>query len=223
MNKDIEAVGTDFDKAKMLEMRDKTRSVIYEIAANVYPGMLQEDAVSMAKDALEKNEMVQGWHETLVRFGPNTLKTLGASSIPGVTLKSDDIFFIDIGPVLDESEGDGGDTFTVGENAEMQRCAQDVRRLFHIVRREWLTTRISGKSLYQFATREAEKLGWELNLDWSGHRISDFPHEVIYNGTMADIDFRPAPLLWVLEIHIRHPSAGFGAFYEDLLLDDSYF
>ena len=40
---------------------------------------------------------------------------------------------------------------------------------------------------------------------------------------MMDVDFTPSPLLWVLEIHIRHPTAGYGAFYEDMLLDDSYF
>jgi hypothetical protein len=60
-------------------------------------------------------------------------------------------------------------------------------------------------------------------MDLSGHRISDFPHAAIYDGPMADVDFKPAPLLWVLEIHIRHPDGGYGAFFEDMLLDDSYF
>ena len=39
---------------------------------------------------------------------------------------------------------------------------------------------------------------------------------------MMDVDFTPSPLLRVLEIHIRQPSAGCGAFCEDMLPDDSY-
>jgi hypothetical protein len=82
---------------------------------------------------------------------------------------------------------------------------------------------MSGRELYDFATEEAKKMGWELNLDLSGHRLSDFPHAAIYDGPMAEVDFKPSPLLWVLEIHIRHATDGYGAFYEDMLLDDSYF
>ena len=66
-------------------------------------------------------------------------------------------------------------------------------------------------------------MGWELNLDLSGHRLSDFPHAAVYDGPLAEIDFRPSPLLWVLEIHIRDRDGKFGAFFEDMLLDDSYF
>jgi methionyl aminopeptidase len=40
---------------------------------------------------------------------------------------------------------------------------------------------------------------------------------------MATVSFCPSPLVWVLEIHIRHPTRKFGAFFEDMLLDDSYF
>jgi hypothetical protein len=40
---------------------------------------------------------------------------------------------------------------------------------------------------------------------------------------MAAVDIRPNPNLWVLEIAIRHPVREFGAFYEDLLLDDQSF
>jgi Xaa-Pro aminopeptidase len=219
----VEAVGIDFNKNNMLIMRGKTRQVIHEIAANVKPGMVQEDAVDMARDIMARKDMVRGWHETLVRFGSNTLKTLGADSDPGVVLKENDIFFIDIGPVCDEWEGDGGATFVVGNNPEMKKCADDAQKLFHIVRQKWQRTGLTGGELYEFATAEALAMGWELNRDWSGHRLSDFPHSAVYNGTMAEVGFKPSPLLWVLEIHIRSRAAGFGAFFEDMLLDDSYF
>jgi|BarGraIncu00222A_1022003.scaffolds.fasta_scaffold08482_3 Xaa-Pro aminopeptidase len=219
----LEDVGAAFTVEKMLFVRDRTRKAIHEIAARVTPGMAEEDAVEMAKDLLAGLDMVKGWHDVYVRFGSNTLKTFGAPSDPGVILGENDVFFIDIGPVWKDWEGDGGDTFIVGSNAEMARCAADARKLFHIVRKKWTETGLSGKGLYDFAAAEAEAMGWELNLDLSGHRLSDFPHAAVYDGPLAEIDFRPSPLLWVLEIHIRDRDRKFGAFFEDMLLDDSYF
>jgi Xaa-Pro aminopeptidase len=220
---DLEAVGADFDQDKMLFVRDRTRGAIHEIAARVKPGMVEEDAIEMAKDLLAELGMLKGWHDVYVRFGTNTLKTFGAASDPGVVLGDNDLFFIDIGPVWKEWEGDGGDTFIVGQQPEMQRCAADARKLFHIVRKKWESTGMSGRALYDFAVEEAETMGWELNMDLSGHRLSDFPHAAIYDGPMAEVDFKPKPLLWVLEIHIRDPEGRFGAFFEDMLLADSYF
>jgi hypothetical protein len=60
-------------------------------------------------------------------------------------------------------------------------------------------------------------------MDLSGHRLSDFPHSAHYDGSLADVAFRPNPNLWVLEIAIAHPERQFGAFYEDLLLEDQSF
>jgi methionyl aminopeptidase len=40
---------------------------------------------------------------------------------------------------------------------------------------------------------------------------------------LAEVEFRPNPNLWVLEIAIAHPERKFGAFYEDLLLEDQSF
>jgi hypothetical protein len=220
---EYEAVGPHFTKEQMLSVRAKVRGIINEIPSFCKPGMVEEDAVEQAKELLASHGMVRGWHDVYVRFGTNTLKTFGEASEPGVILKENDIILIDIGPVWEEWEGDGGDTFTVGEAPEMQKCADAARALFHVVRKKWESTGLSGKGLYEFAVEEAKAMGYELNMDLSGHRISDFPHAAIYDGPMADVDFKPAPLLWVLEIHIRHPTAGFGAFYEDMLLDDSYF
>ena len=220
---DFEAVGKAFDAAKMFEQRDRTREVIGAIAAAVKPGMVEEDAVEMAKGMLAERKMLRGWHDVYVRFGSNTTKTFGEASDPGVVLGESDIFLIDIGPVFENWEGDGGDTFVIGDDPDYARCAEDARALFHSARKLWLKDGLSGKALYTFLVQEAEKLGWALNMDLSGHRISDFPHSVIYDGPMADMDFTPSPALWVLEVHIRHPTKPFGGFYEDMLLDDSYF
>jgi Xaa-Pro aminopeptidase len=220
---DLERVGTAYSAEKMFVIRDLTRAAIHAIAAAVRPGMLEEQAVAMAKNLLAERGMLRGWHDVYVRFGSNTTKTFGAASDPGVVLGADDVFFIDIGPVFEEWEGDGGDTFVTGSDPEMARCAEDARKLFHLVRKKWEQESATGKALYDYATAAAAQLGWELNLDLSGHRLSDFPHAAIYEGPLATLDFTPSPRLWVLEIHIRHPTRGFGAFFEDMLLDDSYF
>ncbi|HUO21567.1 MAG TPA: M24 family metallopeptidase [Caulobacteraceae bacterium] len=220
---DFEAVGEAFSLKQMFEQRDRTREVIGAIAAAVKPGMVEEDAVDMAKGMLAERKMLRGWHDVYVRFGTNTTKTFGEASDPGIVLGDTDIFLIDIGPVFEKWEGDGGDTFVFGDDPEMARAAVDARAIFHAARKLWLKDGLSGQALYAFAVEEAEKLGWALNMDLSGHRLSDFPHSVIYDGPMADMTFTPSPALWVLEIHIRHPTRPFGAFFEDMLLDDSYF
>jgi Xaa-Pro aminopeptidase len=221
---ELEKVGSAYSTERMFAVRDLTRAAINEIARSVKPGMVEEFAVEMAQDILANRGMVRGWHDVYVRFGANTTKTFGEASDPGVILGDDDIFLIDIGPVFEEWEGDGGDTFVTGQDPDKARCAADARALFHICRKRWENQSSSGKELYAFAVDEARRMGWELNMDLSGHRISEFPHEGHYPGPMADIDFTPSGgPVWVLEIHIRHPTESYGAFYEDMLLGDRYF
>jgi hypothetical protein len=216
----LEQVGPVFNAEQMLLVRQNTREVIREIADMVRPGMVEEDAVEGAKKLLASRKMLRGWHPVYVRFGANTTKTFGEASEPGVVLADNDIFLIDIGPVFEQWEGDGGDTFVVGHAPHYAKCAEDARRIFAQTRRKWLDEGANGKSLYDFAVTQASQLGWRLNMDLSGHRLSDFPHAAYYDGPLADIDFNPSPSVWVLEIHIRHPELPFGAFFEDTLLRD---
>jgi Xaa-Pro aminopeptidase len=219
----LEAVGRHYDADKMMDVRQMTRDAIRQIARAVKPGMVEEDAVEMAKDMLASLGMLRGWHDVYVRFGFNTTKTFGEASDPGVVLGEDDIFLIDIGPTWKEWEGDGGDTFVTGNDLEKARCASDARDIFHEVRKHWLNTNDSGKMLYQVAIAAAERRGWVLNMDLSGHRLADFPHVAIYEGPMADVEFKPSRQLWVLEIHIRNVEHSYGAFFEDMLLEDDFF
>jgi methionyl aminopeptidase len=185
--------------------------------------MVEEDAKAMARDLLSGLGMRRGWHHIIVRFGPNTTKDFMARSEPGVVLGADDIFFIDIGPIYDGTEGDAGDTFVVGGDPEHHRAKREVREIWDTVRQKWFTDGTTGKELYDFAIETAGGLGWNLNMDLSGHRLSDFPHSAHYDGPLAEVEFRPNPNLWVLEIAIIHPDRPFGAFYEDLLLEDQSF
>jgi Xaa-Pro aminopeptidase len=214
----LERVGERYDVEGMLEARARTREAIRAIAAQIVPGMPEDEAMELTRVTLKQRGLLRGWHGIHVRFGANTLKPFGAPSEPGPVLQPDDLFFIDIGPVWKHWEGDGGDTFVVGSDPEMQRIARDVKVVFDRTAGRWREEGLSGADLYRYADAEARTLGWELNLDMSGHRLSDFPHSAWHRGPLAGIEFEPSTGLWVLEIQVRHPRREFGAFYEDLLL-----
>ena len=186
MNTAAESVGENYDAGMMLEARRRTREVIQTIASLIKPGMLEETALECARQVLKDAQMVRGWHGIHVRFGSNTLKRFAEPSEPGVALQENDIFFIDIGPVWQKWEGDGGETFAVGNDPQMHRAVRDVREVFERVREKWLADNVSGQDLYQYAAAQARSLGWELNLQMSGHRLSDFPHAAHHKGSLAD-------------------------------------
>jgi hypothetical protein len=131
-----EGVCPDFTVDGMLLAREKTRQAIRDIAGRIRPGMMEEDAVAMAKGVLIDSGLQLSWHPTRVRFGANTIKPMKQAP---------------------------------------------------------------------------------------GHRVSDFPHAAIHAGSLADFDQSPAALRWILEIHLRDPQRRFGAFFEDMLLDDAYY
>jgi Xaa-Pro aminopeptidase len=218
-----ERVGPDFSVDGMLMARQKTREAIRQIAARVEPGMVEEDAVDLAKGILTQSGLTLSWHPTRVRFGANTIKPMRQPSAPGVVLQADDIFFIDIAPRAGAWEGDGGASFVVGEQEDYARCARDAQRLFHDVRAFWAREQASGQALYAYADKTARAMGWELNFDLPGHRVSDFPHAALHTGSLASLDATPSAMRWILEIHLRDPQHRFGAFFEDMLLDDTFY
>jgi hypothetical protein len=73
------------------------------------------------------------------------------------------------------------------------------------------------KALYDYAAERASALGWKLNLDIKGHRVSDFPHAIFKEGNLGNFEPHPDAGLWILEIQLAHPTRPFGSFYEDLL------
>lgn len=223
MSNPAERVGPAFSVKGMEEARAETRKAIATIAARIRPGMVEEDAVEMAKDIIRSQGHALSWHPTRVRFGKNTMKPMKKESEPGVVLGANDIFFIDIAPRVEHWEGDGGASFVVGEAAEYARCAADAERLFHEVRAVWLDRKWTGQQLYDFAARRAREMGWNLNPELPGHRVSDFPHATIHTGSLADYSDSPSSMRWILEIHLTDPQGRFGAFFEDMLLDDSYY
>ena len=218
----LEKTGANFSHEALMMARKTTKEAIALIARGISPGMLEDDAREMAKETLSRLGGLKGWHKILIRFGVNTIKNFDDPPEPGVRLADGDIFFIDIGPIWGDTEGDGGETFFVGKtpDPDMMKCAEATKQIFHIVRNQWRESGMTGKELYDFAKKTAADLGWSLDMELTGHRLSEFPHTAYYDGTLAAVSIRPSPNLWVLEIQIRHPTKPFGGFYEDLLLDD---
>jgi methionyl aminopeptidase len=220
---ELEGNGEKFSLDSLMEVRARTRKAVHLIAEQVQPGMAEEQAKAIARDILQGMGMRRGWHHIIVRCGPNTTKDFMERSEPGVVLGENDIFFIDIGPIYEDTEGDAGETFVFGEDPDHLRAKKEVRLIWDEVRETWFAERITGKELYEHAIEVAAGYGWKLNMDLSGHRLSDFPHSAHYDGPLAEVTFCPNPNLWVLEIAIAHPDRTFGAFYEDLLLEDQSF
>lgn len=214
----LEKTKAGFSVEKMLETRAKAQQAVSRIASQVKAGMLEEDANKMVVATLRELGATKAFHKPYIRFGSNTTKTFGADSEPGIRLGDDDIFFIDVGPVWEEYEGDAGDTFFTGSNPELKRCGVDAKNIFTAVAEKWRSENATGVDLYHYAAQTAKDLGWVLNLDLGGHRLGDFPSGEHYDGPLSEISFHPSPNIWMVEIHIRHPEKQFGAFYEDLLI-----
>lgn len=213
----IEATAARFEPARLRAVQAKTMEALQSIARTFRPGMFEEEALELTARRLKELGFAKNWHRPYVRFGRNTCLIYGKASVPRTQLREEDIFFLDIGTVMDGYEGDSGDTFVLGGNEKMRRCAEDARTLWRQTRDAWQLRKLTGSSLYAFAQEEASRMGWTLNMDWDGHRVADFPHHAYYDGSLVAAGLCPAPGLWILEIHLCDPGGAFGAFYEDLL------
>lgn len=214
----IETVGENFKDDLLVQARDKALGALMETASLIKPGMTEAEAKDVLALAQVRLGSAKNWHPPQIRFGENTLLPFGVPGKPDLKLKEDDIFFLDIGPLFDDHEGDVGRPFTVGTDSDMKRCCEDAERIWFTVRDHWREHGVTGEALYKFAAEEAERRGWRLLLQKAnGHRVADFPHVAKGRGS---IEGHPKPLAanrWILEIQIRHPSREIGAFYEDLL------
>lgn len=159
----------------MVRARDLTFEAVRRIAAEIRPGVTEGRGGEIAQEVLEAMGMDRLWHKNVVRFGPGTIETFHADFQPDYVLQSDDIFYVDLGAVWNGHEGDAGDTFVVGEDAEMHACAQAARTLWTEVAARWRDDGVTGEALYRFAKARAEAMGWTLNWEVKGHRVSDFP------------------------------------------------
>ena len=199
-----EAVGESYSLAAMIKAQDQAFEAVRRIAARIGPGVTEGRAHQIADEVLADLGMDRLWHKNVIRFGAGTLEMFHGAFQPDYALKENDIFFVDLGAVFGGHEGDAGDTFVVGDDAEMAACAEAARTLWHDVAAKWRDEKLTGKALYSFALARAKATGWKLNWQVKGHRVSDFPHAIYNGGPLGALDTTPVPGVWVLEIQIRH-------------------
>lgn len=203
--------------ARLAEARQKTWKAVETIAGGIRPGMRESEAIKLAQKTLVEMGARKFWHKCHVRFGGGTVLSFN-DAYADTELGSDDLFYVDIGPIWDGIEGDAGATFVVGNDPEKKRCRADALAVYEAVKARWQSHGISGKELYEYADAQARQRGWVLAPSYvRGHRLAEFPHSFHSELAINELDFCPKPQRWVLEIHICHPSLTYGAFYEDLL------
>lgn len=216
----IQDFGEKFDLSTLFRAREVARDITYELATLIKPGMIEEDAHRIYKELCQRHKVERQWHPPKLRFGPNTVKNFRDVS-DSHKLQEEDIFFIDIGPVIKGHEADYGEPFAMGSDYEYKKIVEASKTIFNEVARHWKKTRMSGVPLYEYAKKKAEAHGYLLSMNSDGHRIGDFPHHVFFKGGITECEEIVVPNAWILEIHLLEPKKRFGAFFEDILTDQA--
>jgi Xaa-Pro aminopeptidase len=215
----INQVGEKFNLQKLIQAQDLTKKIVRDVASKAFVGMSELDGHDLLNSEFKKYGEIKFWHPHKFRIGRNTLCAFKDESDPSVRLLADDIFFIDVGPILYEHEGDFGETFVVGELSEGKKLQDFSSRLFDEAKKVFFENNFNGKDLYYYLNTRATHYGLNLNMKTLGHRVGDFPHHLYYRGKMADVEEKLLPNLWVLEVQISNLENTIGAFFEDILFD----
>jgi Xaa-Pro dipeptidase len=169
------------------------------------------------------------WHKRIVRAGQNTLLPY-ADNPPDLTIGTDDILFLDLGPVFEDWEADFGRTFVIGDDPVKHKMKHDVEQAFAQGKRYFYETpNISSQELFAYAQSMAGEFGWEFGGPIAGHLIGQFPHERIADDkvtlyvhpksslSMRSLDEKGEKRHWILEIHFVDRERRIGGFFEELL------
>ncbi|MAZ48018.1 MAG: hypothetical protein CME65_05615 [Halobacteriovoraceae bacterium] len=208
-----------FKLGDFLKARDKTVKLIDLTVSKLEEGMKEPDCIALLEKLMKDFGVEKKWHPTKFRIGSDTLKSFSEKSTDLPPLKDGEIFFIDIGPVWENYEGDYGQTFIFNQaKSEFSELASKAQQVFKYTKDQWVENNLSGTDLYKSAEKYSETLGVKLNMNMGGHRLGDFPHHLFYRGDLAEINEAPVDNLWVLEILIADQKLNRGAFFEDILI-----
>ena len=176
MMTNIEGVSDKFNLDSYLEARKIARKISLLCASHIDVGMTEEEGQQIVSDLFKMQNVEKTWHPTKFRIGKNTTCSFRDKSQPNVKLQKDDIYFLDIGPVINGHEADIGHTYTIGQNLDYANIQKASKEIFMAAQTAWKEMKISGKELYQVVKTETEKRGYILNEEMAGHRLGDFPH-----------------------------------------------
>jgi Xaa-Pro dipeptidase len=218
--------------AQLLEAQSKAVELFNQLEARelIRPGITEKDLnADIYALAKEMYGIDTYWHKRIVRAGSNTLLPY-AENPPDLMLGTDDILFLDLGPVFEQWEADFGRTFVLGSDPLKHKMQQDVGHAFAQGKRYFNETPdITSSELFSYARSMAEEFGWEFGGPIAGHLIGQFPHERIAGDKvtlyvhpdshlpMRSVDEKGQKRHWILEIHFVDREHRIGGFYEELL------
>ncbi|WP_044641768.1 M24 family metallopeptidase [Risungbinella massiliensis] len=169
------------------------------------------------------------WHKRIVRTGKNTLFPYKENP-PDLTVASDDIIFLDFGPIFEDWEADFGRTYVLGNDPQKIKLRNDIEEAWQEGKNFFQSNPdITGSELFEFMYELATKYGWEYGGPHAGHLIGEFPHERIQGDEvenyihrdnkvrMRDLDQNGQPRDWILEVHFIDRNLKIGGFFEQLL------
>ena len=217
---------------RLLDAQDKAARLFDEIErrAMIRPGVGEQQLSDEIRDlAAEMFGVTRHWHRRIVRAGENTLQPFRARP-PDRVIATDDIAFLDLGPIFEEWEADFGRTFVLGDDPAKKAVRDALPRVWR-AGRDYFARRpdVTGAELFDYVVGVARAEGFEWGSHIAGHLLGEFPHKKIagtggewYIMPGSDKPMRrmdPSGRLchWILEIHLVDRGRGFGGFYEQLL------
>ena len=216
----------------LIEAEKKASKLFQEIESRnlLLPGKTEKEInVSIFDLAYEMYGIKKYWHKRIVRCGENTLEPYNENP-KNLTLKEDDILFIDFGPIFEEWEADFGRTYVIGKDTYKVKMKTDIESAWYECKSYFEKQKeITGAQLYDYATRLAHKYGWEFGGEIAGHIIGHYPHEKLEkedktnyvhpnnNENMLKKNKDGNIKNWILEIHFIDKEKKIGGFFEQLL------
>lgn len=174
--------------------------------------------------------IAQHWHKKIVRTGKNTLATY-PDNPAGRTIDSNDILFIDLGPIVDGYEADIGRTYVLGNSPRKRKLKEDVERAWYEIQ-DWYQRQDSlrASDLFLYAAEKAHELGWEFGGTIAGHIVGKYPHEQPPDPNSLELDIHPQnhndmflpdangnKRHWILELQFIDKEEEIGGYFEQLL------
>lgn len=224
----------DYTLKQLIEAEQKAAELFLSIEHNklIIPGKTEKKLNTEIYDlAKEMFGIEKYWHKRIVRAGKNTLYPYDANP-ENLSIKSDDILFLDFGPIFDEWEADFGRTYVLGDDPLKHKLQNDIETAWNECRDYYFEQKeISGAELYKYALYLAEKFGWKFGGEIAGHLIGKFPHEKLEKEdkrnyihpenkqNMFNLDQSGNERYWILEIHFVDRKREIGGFFEQILLN----
>jgi Xaa-Pro dipeptidase len=216
----------------LLEAQGKAESLFMEVVNSglIRPGVLESELSSQIHElARSRYGVRRHWHKRVVRAGPNTILTY-QNDPPDRRLGSDDVVYLDFGPLFEEWEADYGRTYVLGDDPLKHKLVTDIQAAFARGKQHFNETPdLTAGGLYDYVCGLAREAGWEFGARTAGHLVGHFPHETapgipkklsIRHGntlSLREPDTDGKTRHWILEIHFVDRVRQFGGFCEELL------